>query len=210
MIFLEKLLKQKKFKNNIRTTLSKANFQLPLDATLAFIKKDTMKHLILIITLLLFSTMSTFACDCECLDDCSFSIVSKNSEFVALVKVISYDDYLEDKIMGHEEKMPYSMTVEIIKKYKGSETRKTIKIWGDDGKECRPYIANFKIGDYYLIAPNLLGDNKLINEGSTDYDFFSCSSDYLKVDMVRKIAHGEYSDSKDEIELAEFEKEIKK
>lgn len=168
-----------------------------------------MKHLILIITLLLFSTLSTFACDCECLDDCSFSVVSKNRDFAALVKVISYDDYLEDKIMGYEGKMPYSMTVEIIKKYKGSETRKTIKIWGDDGKECRPYIANFKIDDYYLIAPSLLGQNKLINEDSTDYDFYSCSTDYLKVDMDKKIAYGKYSKDKDEIELTEFEKEIK-
>src|SRR5690554_3436894 len=169
-----------------------------------------MKHLTLIVTLLLFSTMSTYACDCECLYDCSFSVVSKNSDFVALVKVISYDDYLEDKIMGHEGKMPYSMTVEIIKKYKGSETRETIKIWGDDGKECRPYIANFKIRDYYLIAPNLLGDNKLKNESPTDYDFFSCSTDYLKVDMDKKVAYGEYSKDKDEIALTDFEEEIKK
>lgn len=169
-----------------------------------------MKHLTLIATFLLFSTMSTFACDCECLDDCSFSVVSKSSGFVALVKVISYDDYLEDKIMGHEGKMPYSMTVEIIKKYKGSETRKTIKIWGDDGKECRPYIANFKIGDYFLIAPNLLRDNKLITENPTDYDFFSCSTDYLKVDMDKKVAYGEYSKDKNEIKLSDFEEEMEK
>lgn len=169
-----------------------------------------MKHLTLIVTLLLFSTISTYACDCECIDDCSFSVVSKNSDFVALVKVISYDDYLEDKIMGHEERKPYSMTVEIIKKYKGSETRETIKIWGDDGKECRPYIANFKIGDYYLIAPNLLGDNKLVNEGPTDYDFFSCSTDYLRVDMDKKIAHGEFSKDENEILLSDFENELKK
>jgi hypothetical protein len=169
-----------------------------------------MKHLTLIVIFLLLSTISTYACDCECIDDCSFNVVSQNSDFVALVKVISYDDYLKDKIMGHEGKMPYSMTVEIIKKYKGSETREKIKIWGDDGKECRPYIANFKIGDYYLIAPNLLGDNKLINESSTDYDFFSCSTDYLKVDMDKEVAYGEYSKDKDEIKLSDFEEEIEK
>lgn len=169
-----------------------------------------MKQFAIIATFTILSTTSTFACDCACLDDCSFSVVSKKSDFVALVKIISYDDYLEREIMGHEGKMPYSMTVEIIKKYKGSETRETIKIWGDDGKECRPYIANFKIGDYYLIAPSLLRENKLANENSTDYDFFSCSTDYLKVDMDKEISYGEYSKEKDEIKLSEFEEEIKK
>ena len=173
-------------------------------------KRDIMKQLTLIATFLLYPTLSAYACDCECLDDCSFSVVSKTSIFVALVKVISYNDYLGDDIMGYEGKMPYSMTVEIIKKYKGSETRETIKIWGDDGKECRPYIANFKIGEYYLIAPSVIGDNKLKNESSTDYDFFSCSTDYLKFDMEKEIAYGEYSKKKDEIKLSDFEKEIKK
>lgn len=169
-----------------------------------------MKHFSLIVTFLLFSTISTYACDCECLDDCSFNIVSKNSKFVALVRVISYDDYLEDEIMGYEGKMPYSMTVEVIKKYKGSETKENIKIWGDDGKECRPYIANFKIGNYYLIAPSLLGETKLKNESETDYDLFSCFTDHLKVDMNKEIAYGKYSTNKNEIKLSDFEKEIKK
>lgn len=100
------------------------------------------------------------------------------------------------------------MRVEIIKKYKGSETRDTLKIWGDDGKECRPYIANFKIGEYYLIAPNLLGESKLENESSTDYDFFSCASDYLRVNMENEIAYGDYSPSQNEIKLSDFEQEI--
>ncbi len=172
-------------------------------------KKDTMKQLTLIATFLLLSSLSTLACECECLDDCSFSVVSKSSDFVALVRVISYDDYLEDQIMGHEGYMPYSMTVEIIKKYKGSESRQSIKIWGDDGKECRPYIANFKIGGYYLIAPNLLGENKLKNESPTDYDFFSCSIDYLEVNMEKEVAYGEYSKDVDEIKLSEIEQRMK-
>jgi len=169
-----------------------------------------MKQFTLILIFTILSAVSAFACDCGCLDDCSFSVVSKNSEFVALVKIISYDDYLVDDIMGYKGKMPYSMHVEIIKKYKGSEERKTIKIWGDDGKECRPYIATFKIGDYYLIAPSLLGEKSLKNESPTDYDFFSCSTDYLKVGMDEEIAYGEYSRDVREIKLADFERTIKK
>lgn len=169
-----------------------------------------MKSLIIGMTLILFTTFQVFACSCECIGDCSFSSISNNSEFVALVKVISYDDYLDYEIMGHEGKMPYSMTVEIIKKYKGKETRKTIKIWGDNGAECRPYISNFKIGKHYLIAPNLLGEYKLEGEKSTDYDFFSCNTDYLTVDIDKQKAYGEYAKMKSEIRLEEFEEKLKK
>lgn len=169
-----------------------------------------MKKIILILTIS-FSTISQlFACDCECVGDCSFSTISNGSEFVALVKVISYDDYLEGDIIGHEGKMPYSMTVEIVKKYKGEETRTKIKIWGDNGAECRPYIANFEIGEYYLIAPNQLGKYKLKGEKSTDYDFFNCNTDYLKVDLTQNKAFGKYSRKQSEIDLAIFEKELKK
>ena len=158
---------------------------------------------------MLFSTFQAMACSCECAGDCSFSAISDNSDFVALVRVISYDDYLDVEIPGHNEKIPYSMTVEIIKKYKGAESRKIIKIWGDNGAECRPYISNFNIGAYYLIAPNPLGD-KLEEENTTDYDFFSCNTDYLKVDMDKQKAFGKFTRTKTTIRLKKFEKKLKK
>jgi len=163
-----------------------------------------MKSLILGVTLTLFSTFQVMACSCECTGDCSFSAISSNSEIVALVKVISYDDYLEGG------KRPYSMTVEIIKKYKGTESRKTIKIWGDNGTECRPYISNFKLGEFYLVAPNQLGEYKLEGENSTDYDFFSCNTDYMKVDMDKQKAFGVFTKTRTEIGLKEFEEKVKK
>jgi hypothetical protein len=164
------------------------------------------KIIFLLLTLLFINTI--YACDCECTGDCSFKNTSLNSEFVALVKVISYGDYLNDRILGYNGKMPYSMIVEITKKYKGSETRKKIKIWGDNGALCRPYIADFKLNEYYLIAPNLLKENHLKSELPTDYDFFSCSTDYLKVDIRKKIAYGEYTKTKNHISLSDFEKQI--
>ena len=133
----------------------------------------------------------------------------KNAKFVALVKVVSYDGYLTEEIMGHQGKMPRSMTVEIIKKYKGSETRKQIIIWGDDGKLCRPYISNFKIGEYFLIAPDLIENPQSTDEKLTDYEFFSCSTDYLKVDFTAKVAQGQYSKQQDKIYLDAFENTMK-
>src|SRR5690606_38300435 len=104
-----------------------------------------------LITCILFA-LKVNACQCECKGDCSFKVIANNQDFVALVKVISFDEYLDRNIDGHEGKMPCCMTVEIIKKYKGLENRKTFKICGDNGALCRPYLSNFQIGSYYLIA----------------------------------------------------------
>jgi hypothetical protein len=166
-----------------------------------------MKKTIILFFILLISAKS-FACSCECDGDCSFSQISKASGFVALVKVIEYSDFLDQEIYGYDGKMPFSMTVEVIAKYVGSEKRKTVKIWGDNGALCRPYIANFEIGKYYLIAPSKIYEDS-DNGVKDDYDFFSCFTDYLTVDFEKQIAYGEYSKKENQVTLKDFEKEIK-
>ncbi|WP_104734378.1 hypothetical protein [Hanstruepera ponticola] len=159
---------------------------------------------LLFILILMFSIQS-FACSCECNWDCRFGAVSDNQEFVALIKVIEYTDYLEHR----NEKFPYSITVEIIKKYKGSESRKRIKIWGDNGMLCRPYIEEFKVGKYYLIAPSKI-EYDSEPEQKNDYDLFSCHTDYLEVDYEKKMAYGDYSWWRKEISLKNFESKLNK
>ncbi|WP_185967752.1 hypothetical protein [Formosa sediminum] len=166
-----------------------------------------MKKTFAILFILLISIKS-FACSCECTGDCSFSNISKGSELVALIKVIEYSDFIEEQIDGYDGKMPLSMTVEIIEKYVGSEKRKKIKIWGDNGALCRPYIANFEIGKYYLITPSLLIETDENGE-KNDYDFFSCFTDYLSVDFDKKIAYGDYSKKENQVTLKDFEREIR-
>tara|TARA_R110000868_G_scaffold408288_1_gene690915 strand:- start:749 stop:1264 length:516 start_codon:yes stop_codon:yes gene_type:complete len=166
-----------------------------------------LKKIPLLITVLI--SFNSFACDCECEGDCSFSGVASAMEFVALVKVVEYSDFLDYEIDGYDKKMPFSMTVEIVKKYKGIESRKQIKIWGDDGAQCRPYIADFEVGKYYLIVPTLIKENSELGK-KDDYDFFSCWTDYLNVDYDKGIAYGEYSKRKNKITLKEFKSVIKK
>jgi len=170
--------------------------------------KNLFHKQILLLAMMLIS-FNSFACDCECEGDCTFRSVSSAMEFVALVKVIEYSDFLDYEIDGYDKKMPFSMIVEIIKKYKGSESRKQIKIWGDNGVLCRPYIANFEIGNYYLIAPNRLNENSEIGKVN-DYDLFSCWTDYLRVDNKNSLIIGEYSKHKNKISIQEFESEIRK
>jgi hypothetical protein len=166
-----------------------------------------MKKKIVLLLILLISIKS-FACSCECDGDCSFSQISKGSEFVALVKVIEYSDFLDQEIYDYDGKMPLSMTVEVIEKYIGSEKRKTIKIWGDNGMLCRPYVANFEVGKYYLIAPSKISETS-DNGVKGDYDFFSCFTDYLTVDFEKQIAYGEYSRKENQVALKDFVKKIK-
>lgn len=157
-----------------------------------------------ILAMLLISFHS-FACNCECEDDCSFSVISNQNEFVALVKVIEYSDLFNYENDGYVEKKPFSMTVEIIKKYKGAESKKRIKVWGDNGFLCRPYISNFEIEKYYLISPTKIeNDSEYGNRG--DYSFFICWTDYLTVNYENGIAYGEYSKRKNKITLKKIEK----
>ena len=100
------------------------------------------------------------------------------------------------------------MKVEVIEKYTGLEDRKILTIWGDNGALCRPYIAAFEIGKYYLIAPSKITETTETGT-KNDYDFFTCSTDYLSVDFNTKIAYGEYSKKENQVTLQDFEKEIK-
>lgn len=162
----------------------------------------------LIFTFLTLFSINTFSCTCNCEGDCSFSVIAKTHDFVALVKVIEYSDYIESVTMNPEDRLPYSMTVEIVKLYKGKETRKRIKIWGDNGMLCRPYTSNFEVGGYYLITPREIAHDSEFGKAH-DYEFFSCWSDYLKVDFGKKVAVGNYSRWKSKISLEKFEKKLK-
>ena len=143
------------------------------------------------------------ACSCSLAWNDSFGKTAEASEFVALVKVLSFDSYLEMEFADNEEKIPYSMTVEIIKKYKGQESRRKITIFGDDGILCRPYLNNFEINAYYLVSPNPLDDSV-----NTEYDFFVCRTEYLKVDIESNKAYGNYSMIRNQIDLETFESKL--
>lgn len=70
------------------------------------------------------------------------------------------------------------MEVEIIEQYIGNEKRKKVKIWGDNGIECRPYLSRFKKGNYYIIS--------FFKEGPNDYYISNCGENWLNVDFKQK------------------------
>ena len=164
-----------------------------------------MKHLIFIISSTFIFVSNIFACECDYQG--SFFKVSKNSSFVAEVKVIKYLTFKD--IYGKQT--PMSMEVEIVDVYKGKEKRKVITVWGDPGNLCRPYLSEFKEGGYYVIAFSPAGKNNY--EKSTDYSISICGAYWLNIDIIKSTVTGDI-DSKDKtlkiITLAEFKSEFLK
>ena len=158
-----------------------------------------------LVLLIFVLSVKTYACSCECNGNCTFKRISNEANFVALIKVIELSDFV---VIDEFHKEPRSMIVKVIKKYKGKENRKTIKIWRGNGADCRPYASSFKKGEYYLIAPEEIGVDYR-NEKLDDYHFFSCVVGYLKVDYDNGVVLGKYSKWRNKISLDKFERKLK-
>lgn len=146
-----------------------------------------MTKIILIVGLSLFlTTNKTYACDCGYQG--SFIKMTQNSSLVAYIKVTKYLTFKHI----YNAKTPMSMEVEIIDVYKGKETRKTITVWGDIGNLCRPYLSEFKEGEYYVIAfyPGNYGGGHPEEKGS-DYAINGCGAYRLTVDFVKSTVTGD-------------------
>jgi hypothetical protein len=146
-----------------------------------------MKRQIVIFGMILFLTIKTDV-TCDCNYKGPFLEMSKQTPLVALIKV---SKYLTFKDIYHI-KTPMSMEVELIEVYKGTESRKTVTVWGDNGNLCRPYLSEFKEGQYYLIAFNI--DKK--NQMNTEYAISSCGTYWLNVDFINSLVSGDIN-SKD-------------
>jgi len=136
-----------------------------------------MRTAIIILTIFLSQvTMKTYACDCE--SQGNFYKVSPKSDLVALVKV---NKYLTFKDI-YDSPTPMSMEVQILEVFKGSEKRTKIKVWGDVGHLCRPYLNQFSVDSLYVIAFHK-GENGNFGhkeETDNDYSISNCGEYWLK------------------------------
>jgi hypothetical protein len=121
--------------------------------------------------------MKTYACDCE--SQGNFYKVSPNSDLVALVKI---NKYLTFKDI-YDSPTPMSMEVEILEVFKGVDNRKTVKVWGDVGHLCRPYLNQFSVDSLYVIAfqkGEKGSEFGHLNETENDYSISNCGEYWLK------------------------------
>jgi hypothetical protein len=149
-----------------------------------------MKSTFFVLCLFILSQFTALACDCDYKGD--FEKVAHQKEFVALVRV--------SKFISQE-----TMEVEIVEILKGNEKRKTIIVWGDDGKSCLPYLSEFKLGKEYIIAFDFHNGKSKID---LEYEISICGEFWLNIENERfqKIAVS----SNDKIVKRRTFKEIKK
>ena len=150
--------------------------------------------------MLLFGYTTTFGCDCN--GSGKFMEVAPISSLIAFIKIDKFLTYAE--ING--EKTPLSMEVEIIEKYGGNESRKKIVVFGDNGNLCRPYLSEFILGKYYVIAFDV--DGKSQSDNSIQYYISSCGNYWLFVDNKLEFALGGIQEGKDKMSLAELKAQL--
>jgi hypothetical protein len=127
-----------------------------------------------------------FACDCDYQG--SFIRMIRRTPLVAVVKVTKY---LTSKNI-YDEWIPMSMQVEIVEVYKGKENRKTVIVWGDIGNLCRPYLSEFKEGQYYVMAFDKGNSGSgHPDENDTDYSISICGEYWLTVDFDKSKVMGD-------------------
>lgn len=104
--------------------------------------------------LTLFFTLSwlpVFSCSCSSAGN--FIKATKKADIIALIKVEEYQDFFTLTGAGPDSiNQPLSAKVEVIQLLQGNEERKEIKIYGDNGILCRPYIDALKKGGYYVVG----------------------------------------------------------
>lgn len=165
-----------------------------------------MKQRLFLIALILISFQKNYACICRG-GKLPFRSTAQYADFVALIKILSYD-YVENPTLDNKDRKPSAINVEVIKKYKGKENRKRIKIWGNNGSSCWVNINSFKVGHYYLVAPYNLGIQATKVQQSQDYAFSFCNVNALSVKYDTQKAYGKYSKTKQAISLEQFEKDL--
>ena len=153
-------------------------------------------------TLVSFITKNDTPCDCDYKGP--FLEIAKHTPLVALIKVTRYLTFKDIS----QSKIPLSMDVELIEIYKGRENHKNITVWGDNGILCRPFLSEFKEGQYYVIAFYIDRND----QNNTEYEISSCGAYWLNVDFINSTVSGDVN-SKDRtditISLEKFKNQLK-
>ena len=186
-----------------------------------------MKRSIITIILILIST-PTFACSCDW--GGNFISTAKNAELVILAKVVERNFHLEngktfstiEEVFEETFKSEYdsstdffeSIDLEIISVIKGTETRKTVRIFATDGSDCRTDVRSYEIDKTYLLIPTLskYSLSNIPNEKDTDFFLWGCSETSIEYISESKKVYGLIngkSNSREPIEY-EYKKLIKK
>jgi len=140
-----------------------------------------LRLLALLVTLL----TPAVALACSCMWAGPFTKMALGTDLVVLAEVRSYH--------GH------SMDVAVLEVLKGGEDRREIRVWGDSGALCRPYVTAFPRGTRWIFALKRLGEPT-----ARDYAISVCGEFWLEVrggQVAGRIAVAEHGGMKESAPL---------
>ena len=104
-----------------------------------------MRHLL---PMLLAWPAVSFACTCG--SWMPFADAQEAAPVLVHARVLAYGDFNGDS--------PGSMTIEVMTPLRNAKAGERIKVWGDPGNLCRPYVSSFARGSEWIFA--LGGDRR--------------------------------------------------
>lgn len=139
---------------------------------------------------------------CSCEWNGPFFKVAKGTSLVALVKIKNYGSFSGNISMY--------MEVEVIELLKGDDTRKILKVWGDTGMLCRPYLSRFQSDSIWVLSlfkSHSEGYFRHPDEKEGDYNISGCGEYYMKVrndTVIGLIDNVNYNDPPQFMNLTNF------
>lgn len=149
-------------------------------------------------------------CDCDYIGN--FLTASKWAEVIFLIKVREHGDYVS--LTGAAPttvSVPTTATFEIIKTLKGNSDKKDIRVFGDNGVLCRPYIDIFKKDKYYIVGLYRC-DGKERSETADDFQISGCGEFWIDYNPETNMVTGRIKNKKRKsttMTLEAFEKLLK-
>ena len=102
--------------------------------------------------------------------------------------------------------------VEIKEVLYGKEQKKRIRVWGDDGVLCRPYVTKFPKNTEWILNVDKVPSSKIKweprREKAGDYAISVCGEHWLALKDRKIIGEDFYSFPKTEMSYEEFKQRI--
>ena len=130
---------------------------------------------------------------CSCVWGGPFLTMARRAELVVRSMVLDYH--------GESRGIKLAMDVEVVEVLKGSARAKRIRIWGDNGAMCRPYVSAFPIHTEWILAIDPLPGRP------GEYFISICGEHWLKVQdgqVIGRISSSSPSDQQQTMSLAEM------
>jgi len=116
---------------------------------------------------ILFAT-AALACECKPVADPSFIISAQEVPLVIQAKVERHSEKKGSKYLA--------MDLKVIRVFQGALVGRELRVWGDNGILCRPYVTQFPENSEWIFALNRGGDTWYIS---------ICRENWLRVENGR-------------------------